>query len=130
MNSSHVLAEFCAKLEAASLGYPISSPNRASNPTPPYIETDYLFSEPQRVTINGVHRYRGLFQVTVAIPENLGAVEALRVAESVKALFPCDHQFTAGASLVRVYQTPTVTRGLNDRSAYRVPVTIPFEIIE
>lgn len=130
MNSADVITAMMARLDGAALGYDIAWPDIESDFQPPYLAVDLFLADPERLGSTTVHRTRGLMSVSVVTKEGSGAVAALRIAEQVKAVFSETTQFAGGSTSIRIYRTPTISRGLNDGGAYRTPVTIPFETIE
>lgn len=83
----------------------------------------------QRLTIDGHHRIAGTLIVSAIIPAGGGTGEADGIADAVAAHFPCDLRLALTAATLRVTAMPSMRSGYLDGSYWRVPVTIPFEVL-
>lgn len=94
-----------------------------------YLDVQFVQNEPTRPTTTGTHRQQGLMQVTVAVPENSYSGAARAMADNVIDHFPEDLPLAAGAEIVRIYRRPNSGGGFTSAGEWRLPVTIPFEVI-
>lgn len=123
---SEILDALLMRLDGATL--PVAWENTNFTPGSGAYLAPQLFPAPtDRVTIGGITRQYGLFQVTVVCPEGEGSLEPLRRAQEVLDLFPMDLRLAAGDSTVRVPTPPYTSGGVPDTAWYRVPVTVPYE---
>lgn len=94
-----------------------------------YLDVQFVQNVPERITTQDRHRQQGLMQVTVAVPENSYSSAARQMADSLINHFPTDLALPAGSETVRIYRRPNSGGGFNSEGEWRLPVTIPFEVI-
>jgi hypothetical protein len=73
----------------------------------------------------GSHRsYRGALQVLIVAPINIGAGEALNLADALGDHFPVNLALTSGGVTVTVTQPASIAPALQSETRYTVPVSI------
>jgi hypothetical protein len=75
----------------------------------------------------GFYRENGFFQVLLCYPANLGAGAAMLQAEFIRAAFKRGTSLAAGAGMVLVVNTPTISPAAQDDDRYYVPVRIRWQ---
>ena len=94
-----------------------------------YLDVQFVQNVPERITTQDRHRQQGIMQVTVAVPENSYTAAARAMVDAVIDHFPTDLALTAGSETVRIYRRPNSGGGFTSKGEWRLPVTIPFEVI-
>ena len=88
----------------------------------------FLLPAPTRSQdLAGAHRgYRGVFQVNVVSPINVGSGAADGIAAELDALFPVDGRYTSGGVTVQIIGAASVGPAMPDPESYSVPVSITY----
>lgn len=93
----------------------------------PYQSAYVLFAEPENPSFgNGMHRERGIFQVSLRYPVQAGDSAARARAELIRTTFARGATFTNGGVTVTIERTPDVGQGAADEGRWVVPVKIRF----
>ena len=93
-----------------------------------YFIVQSVHIEPARITMDGVHRYTGLLQVTVVVPAGKGTRIADDQAWAVSQHF-YGQVFEAGGGRLRITDQPHIRDGYQDGVRWRVPCLIRFTAI-
>lgn len=75
---------------------------------------------------DGFKRETGIFQVTLAYPENAGPQVIETKAEQIRAQFPRGLRLTSGKVSVLIDEAPSVAPSFNDGGFFRIPISIPY----
>jgi hypothetical protein len=77
--------------------------------------------------LEGAHRgYRGVFQVSIVAPLNIGPGAADGIAAELDTLFPVNGSYTSGSVTVQVTTPASVATAITDESNYTVPVSFQY----
>lgn len=68
----------------------------------------------------------GLYQVSVFTPAGAGAIETTDLAGLVADHFTRGTKLTAGTLEVLVLEEPTIAPGLQEKTRFQIPVTVPW----
>lgn len=118
-------------LTGAAGALPIAWPNKSF--TPPndgkFLRVDFIPNRVDRLEIasDGAHQMRGLLQVSVMWPLNVGTDDALDIAGAIVAAYPVDLRLWDGDVSVRVYERPAVAGVIVEDQRVMIPVTILWE---
>lgn len=128
---SDILDALSARLAALAPEWPIAWPNLPFAPATgtPYQRASLMFAEPvSRVRAEDSTTWRGIFQVDVFYPENLGDQRALDRAGLVARWFPLALRMTKNATTVKVTATPAVASPVQSPGWRSVPVSVPWRV--
>lgn len=118
-------------LTSAAGALPIAWPN--INAAPPasgkFLRVDFIPNRVDRLEIasDGAHQMRGLLQVSVMWPLNVGTDAPLDIAGAIVAAYPADLTLWDGDLRVRVYERPAVAGVIVEDQRVMIPVTILWE---
>ena len=77
--------------------------------------------------LEGTHRgYRGVFQVSIIAPINVGPGAADGIAAELDALFPVNGRYTSGGVTVQIVSAASVAVAIPDPDRYTAPVSITY----
>lgn len=90
-----------------------------------------LRAEPEHpgIGFGGSNINRGIFQVDVVTPDNVGENPGLRLAALVAARFAIGTELVAGRYKVQIQKLPTIAAALKDAAWVRFPVSIRYTVI-
>ena len=96
-----------------------------TKPTTPWLQCYLLPVATKDVDINGTRkRYRGIFQVTLWVPDGKGTKVEEILTDQIIALYPL---LPKGA--VSVEATPSAHRAMTDTTGWRgVPIDVPYRL--
>lgn len=98
-----------------------------TEPTAIYLRAAVLPAPTSSGDLAGSHRaYRGVFQVSVVAPTNVGAGAAVALADELAAHFPVNLQLTAAGVTVSVLTPASAAAGLQSETRYTVPVSLQY----
>lgn len=113
---------------------PISWPNVAfTKPTGAWLRVTYSPNRNDRLVLDsdGPHRRKGLLQIDCMVQLNSGSNNALEMAATVAAHFPCDLQLTSGSVQLRVTKAPDIWPSFpypsDSPTHWMVPVVANYE---
>lgn len=132
MISQQIGAALKARLAALTFAQPIpvAWPGKDFTPSGRYIAAQIDGIPNERLTVAGHHRIAGLFLLAAVIPAGKGTGEADGIADAIAAHFPVDLRLTlTGGSILRVTAAPSIRGGFLDGAWWRVPVSVPFEVL-
>lgn len=107
------------------LGGQIAYQNRPFDPAGGYLRASLAFIEPERLTLDGMHRLTGFLQIDIMTPENQGTNMA-RVQQVVDH-FPADLVLTHGDAAIRIRRRPTIGPLIKSAPFWQQPVTAYWE---
>jgi hypothetical protein len=99
--------------------------NRPFDPSGGYFRASVLFLEPERLTLDAMHRMRGLFQADVMTPENMGTNMA--AVQRIIDHFPADLSLTQGSARIRITRRPSIGPLIKSAPYWQQPVTVAWE---
>lgn len=100
---------------------------KPSNPAEPYQEVRLLPNEPDNAAVGGAYyRERGIFQVTLMYPLQVGVADAETKAKAVRDHFPRGLRLTQDGTTITVDATPTIGPGFRDNDRWRIPVSVNY----
>ena len=95
----------------------------------PYARIFLLPTEPENPTFGAgdtFRRERGLFQISLFYPLQVGPADAAARAELIRTSFPRGASFTSGGVTVIIERTPEVAPALYEPDRYVLPVRIRY----
>ncbi len=116
-------------------GIPKAWPNTDFDPKAtgnlPYIACEIVRAGTSDATLDGVAPIvTGRLIASVVVAKGTGETRADEIAEQVAALFPMGLTIPLGYIIdIIVTQPPHIREGMTDGAYWRVPVSIPFQII-
>ena len=113
-------------------GLPIAWPGvdfspETDAPAGKWIRVQHIPNTVERMTFDGLHRLRGLMQVTVFCPKGRGEIEIRDMAGAVVEHFPADLTLTEDGLTVRIMQRPEARDTMTDDLGVFIPVMIQWE---
>lgn len=98
----------------------------AKFPAPPLLLVQLLRNPPVRLTHRGGHQLSGQLQVTVLLSENKYTSAAETIAEQIAQHFP------SGLRLgqIEIPARANITTGYSDPPYWRLPVLIPWRVLD
>lgn len=126
----------CAAIEGAlqtwaaaqSPAIPLVFENVAYTPVPGsrYIRGFLMPAETLNKSLGGLHKhYHGIYQVSIYVPQDVGAGDGRALAKAIEVLFKCPTTIVKSNRKVNITRTPAVARGAKDDSGFwMIPVTI------
>lgn len=118
-------------LTGAAGALPIVWPNISAAPpaSGKFLRVDFIPNRVDRLEIasDGAHQMRGLLQVSVMWPLNVGTDAPLDIAGAIVAAYPADLTLWDGDLRVRVYERPAVAGVIVEDQRVMIPVTILWE---
>ena len=118
-------------LTGAAGALPVAWPNVSFSPptSGKFLRVDFIPNRVDRVEIasDGTHQMRGLLQVSVMWPQNVGTDAPMDIAGAIVSAYPADLTLWDGALRVRVYQRPAVAGVIVEDQRIMVPVTVAWE---
>lgn len=93
----------------------------------PWIRVNLMPAKTQNPTFgDGFKRETGIFQLTLAYPENAGPQAAELKSEDIRALFLRGLRLTNGKVSVLIDEAPFIAAGFNDSGYFKVPISVPW----
>ena len=127
--------DIALKARLASLsGTPKAWPNEVFDPAAPgnmpYIACTVVRAGTTDETVDGTAPVVvGRLIATVVVEAGTGEIKADTIAAQIAALFPMGLRIPAGAQSICIMQPPHIREGMPDGAYWRVPVSIPFQIM-
>lgn len=103
--------------------------NQAFNSQPAstaYQQPFLLLAEPENPEMGGMYRQRGIFQINLFYPPQVGPKDAATRAEAIRTLFKRGATFVSGTVTVIIEKTPEIGQGRSDGDHWFVPVKVRF----
>ena len=92
-----------------------------------YLRASILPARTVSDDLEGDHRgYRGVFQISIVCPINVGAGAAGNIADEIAALFPVNLRLTREGMTVQVITPASVAPALPHESDFTVPVSFEY----
>lgn len=92
-----------------------------------------LRAEPEHLPLafTGTFIDRGVFQVDVIAPDGHGEAPAVRIAELVAARYPIGLELSVPTTRLKIQllRKPTVAGAIKDGAWVRIPVSIPYTVV-
>lgn len=113
---------------------PTAWPNVSFNPADPgnlpYIACTIVRAGTSDQTLDGQSPIvTGRLIATVVVEQNTGEVQADQIAERVADLFPMGLRIATDDIITVITQPAHIREGIPDGAYWRVPVSIPFQIV-
>lgn len=113
-------------------GLPIAWPGmdfspETDAPEGKWLRVQHIPNTVERITFNGLHRLRGLVQVTVFHPKGRGEIEIRDTAGQVVEHFPADLVLTEDGVNVKIMQRPEARDTMTDDFGMFIPVVVQWE---
>lgn len=91
----------------------------------PYQEVYLLVAKPANPTLgDGYFQERGVFQINLQYPRDVGSLAAATRAEAIRALFPRGATFTNGGITVQIDEATEIGTGRQEGDRWMVPVKV------
>lgn len=131
MSQALVRAAFESRLAtwaaARSPALPIAWENAKAAPALPYLRVALLPAPTVSQTLDGLHRaYRGVFQILIVAPLDVGPGAAEGIAAEIAALFPMNLRIASGVLTVQTTSPASPAPALQHASDFTVPVSIAY----
>ncbi|MBO9602544.1 MAG: hypothetical protein J7496_08560 [Novosphingobium sp.] len=93
----------------------------------PYQRAYTLFADPDDAEMTGrVFWERGIFQVNLFYPLNVGTAAASARIEALRDTFPRGASFENGGVTVTIRLTPSIGNAQSEPDRFMIPIRIPF----
>lgn len=94
----------------------------------PYMKANTLPASPDNSEMGSKNYWeRGIFQITLFYPNNVGAGTARAKAVALREWFKRGSTFTASGVDVNVISDPAIAPGFNDGDRYVLPISVTFQ---
>lgn len=117
------------------LGIPVQFDNEAF--TPPnnadprdncYVRVFFLYGATTSPSLEGTDKQvRGVCQLTVVTPKNIGKARANEICEEIDALFPNNLLLEEGNLALQVVSPLSIPAGIPTDAAYSIPTSFTFQ---
>ena len=98
-----------------------------AEPTGAYLRAFLLPANTTGPDLAGAGRtYRGVYQVSVACPINMGPGAAEAIADEIAALFPLNTRLTVTGLTLQIVTPVTAAQGAQDADRFTVPVSFTY----
>lgn len=132
MSLASVRAALDARLEAFTPALLIAWENQGFKPATgvPFVKVDLLparTSNPEfGAGVRDVQVLKGIYQLRLNHPINVGPSPAAELADALVAHFPRGSSYTYGGVTVKVWSTPSVAPAQNAEPWYVTPVSVEY----
>lgn len=106
---------------------PIAWENAKAAPTLPYLRVNLLPASTTAPDLAALSRtYRGVFQITVVAPIDIGPALADAIVGELETLFPAALTLTQSGLSIQITDPASAAPALQDDDSYRVPVSLLY----